>query len=264
MDVFLSGHITFSDYLEIHPTYFSVYLIFIFFFLVEFLRMSNLPLKPREKFGVWAALLFIVGMMLMIRSQMGLLVFAILLVFYGIIILKRRAWLVTLALFTIGLLSYLLDTNRVTTWFDSYGRNVSSALDNRILIWQGTWEGVKSAPIFGAGTGGQQLLINIGYVKLGFTEGIEKSYNAHNQYLQFLARNGFVELACFLLFMTYAFRRSLTMSSHGFMMFNMTVTLIMLVESFLSLQSGIVFFYFFSLAYIFLPYTTGTAEPRTL
>ena len=258
--VFEFGHTYFADIILIHPVYLSIYLIFIFFSILETIRTRKSQLSIGGKIGLALAQIFILGLLFFLRSQMSLITFAMLLVMYTIIILKRRAWLVTFVLFTIALLVFLLDQNRVTTFFDTYGKNVSTALDQRFSVWHGAIEGIKTAPFFGAGTGGEQQLINKGYAKTGYQEGIDNSYNAHNQYLQFMARNGILELGCFLALLIYSFRQSLKMPNYTFLMFNMSVTLIMFTESFLDVQRGIVFFYFFLCAFIYLPYES-TSQP---
>jgi len=252
--VFELGHTYFSDIIIIHPIYMSVYFIFIFFFLMETIRQKRENLKPLFIIGIGVAIVSIVGILFFLRSQMSLVIFVMLLVIYTVIILKRRAWFVTFALFTVALLVFLLDSNRVTTFFDRYGKNVSSALDQRFSVWHGTIEAIKTAPFFGAGTGGEQELINEGYAKTGYQEGIDNSYNAHNQYLQFFVRNGIPEFLCFLALLFYSFRQSLKTTNYAFLMFNMIVTLIMLTESFLNVQRGIVFFFFFVFAFLYLPY----------
>ena len=255
--VFEFGHTYFADIILIHPVYLSIYFIFIFFFLLETIRTNKSQINITGKIGFGSAQVFIVGILFFLKSQMSLVIFAMLLVMYAIIVLKRRAWLVTFVLFTITLLAFLLDPNRVSTFFDTYGKNVSSALDQRFSVWRGTIEGIKTAPFFGAGTGGEQDLINQGYAVTGYQEGIDNSFNAHNQYLQFLARNGVLELLCFLALLFYSFRQSLKLPNYTFLMFNMAVTLIMFTESFLDVQRGIVFFYFFLCAFVYLPYESA-------
>ena len=254
------GHTYFADIILVHPTYLSAYFIFIFFFLMETLRTRRTILSIFSTTGIGVAAIFIIAILFLLRAQTGLITFGMLFVIYAIIILKRRAWLVTFLLFTVSLLVFLLDSSRVATFFDTYGKNVSSALDQRFSVWRGTIEGIKTAPFFGAGTGGEQQLINKGYAITGYQEGIDNSYNAHNQYLQFLARNGIPELLCFLALLFYSFRQSLKMPNYTFLMFNMAVTLIMFTESFLDVQRGIVFFYFFLCAFIYLPYES-TPQP---
>jgi O-antigen ligase len=185
---------------------------------------------------------------------MGLLLFAILSVLYFVIVLKRRAWLITFILLTIGLLAFLLDTQRVSTFFDTYGKNVSSALDDRFKVWRGAVEAIKVSPLIGGGTGSEHQMLNKAYVKIGYLEGQANSFNAHNQYLEFLIQNGLIQLIVFLALLIYAFKQSLRFPNYLFLLFCMMFTLTMLFESSLQLHKGIVFFYFFLSAFLFLPY----------
>lgn|GEM_PF-6723512 len=251
--IFREGHTKFTDFLDIHPTYLSTFFAFLFFFFMESFieNYSTYVLKEKAVNGIVVVYCFF--MVFFLRSQISMLCFVILLSVYFVIRLKKRAWLITFILFTIVFLAYLLDTHRVTNLFDKYGKNVSSALDDRIKLWGGVWEAIKTAPVFGAGTGDEQAMINVGYQKLGYKEGIENSYNAHNQYLQFWARNGLPELFCFFALMVSLFIRSLKLRSLAFLIFLMMVSMTMFSESFLNVQKGIVFFYFFICVFTMVP-----------
>jgi len=244
--IVMAGHTRFTDILDIHPTYLSTYFMFSFFYFVESLRKNYAIYSTKLRIAFSLSGLYSFFMVFFLRSQIALLSFVILLLIYFIIRKKRRAWLVTFILFTFVFLTYLLDTNHITTLFDRYGKNVSTALDNRANLWKGVWEAIKIAPLFGAGTGAEQGLINKGYEKVGYTEGIENSYNAHNQYLQFWVRNGLPELICFLVLLVFLFLQALKLRSLTFLIFLMMQSMIMFTESFLNVQKGIVFFYFFS------------------
>jgi O-antigen ligase len=261
--VFQFGHTYFTDIISIHPTYFSIYLMFVFFFLLEFVRSRWNELSTTKKIFAAIGLIVMVGMLLFLRSQMELVIFGLLNVLYVIVIFKRRAWFVTFILFALGLIIFLLDRDRVTTLFDTYGRNVSTAVDNRFKVWNGALEAIKTAPVFGAGTGGEQMALNEAYLKTDYKEGIEKSYNAHNQYLEFWVRNGIFELGVFMALLIYSFRQSLKSNNYTFLMFNMIFSLSMLTESCLNVQRGVVFFYFFLSAFIFLPFDSASEKPTT-
>lgn len=247
------GHLAFTDPIRIHPTYLSIYLIFGFFFLIELWRLNRALWSRKHIAVIGIALLYIAILIFFIRSQVGLLIFAALLVLYPLILMRRRGAIVTFILFATGLLVFLVDRDRVATVFDTYGKNVSSALDNRFKMWDGAIAAVKIKPFFGAGTGGQQTLLNEGYSIAGYEEGVALSYNAHNQYLEFMARNGLLELLCFVALLSYLFWQSLKRDNRTFVLFNMIVALAMLAESFLSVQKGIVFFYFFVAVFSSLP-----------
>lgn len=255
-----SGHTQFTGFLDIHPTYLSVFFIFSFFFFKESLQKKYFQILPKQQAGYALAALYCFVMVFFLRSQIAMLSFVILLSVYFIIRLKKRAWLVTFILFTIVFLTYLLDTHRVSTYFDRYGKNVSTALDNRSKLWGGVLQAIKTSPVFGAGTGAEQERINEGYKTVGYTEGIANSYNAHNQYLQFWVRNGLPELICFLVLLFVLFAQALKMRSLTFLIFLMMVSMVMLTESFLSVQKGIVFFYFFACVFTLLPEEQAVRE----
>lgn len=244
--ILTDGHTRFTDILDIHPTYLSSFFIFSFFYFVEWLRKIRTTDSITLRVAAGFSCLYSFGMIFFLRSQIAMLSFVILLLIYLIIRQKRRAWLVTFILFTIVFLTYLLDTHRVATLFDRYGKNVSTALDGRAKLWRGVLEAIRISPVFGAGTGAEQALINRGYEAVGYNEGVENSYNAHNQYLQFWVRNGLLELGCFLFLLVFLFLRALKLRSFSYLIFLMMVSMIMFTESFLNVQKGIVFFYFFA------------------
>jgi O-antigen ligase len=246
------GHTAFTDIIAIHPTYLSMYLIFGFMFFLEMMRLTSASIDTKTKVLIIVVLTYIAGMIFFIRSQVGMLMFALMLVIYPLIIAKKRSALVVFVLFAAGFFIYLVDKDRSSTVFDKYGKNVSTALDNRMHIWSGALEAVGMKPFFGAGTGGEQELLEEGYRKIGYEEGIALRHNAHNQYLELLARNGVIELVCFLALILYLFTVSTKHSNNGFLLFNMLVCFAMFAESCLNVQKGIVFFYFFASAFTFL------------
>jgi O-antigen ligase len=255
--VFEAGHVNFSNIVKIHPTYLGMYLIFIFFVVLEYARLNQRQLTAGLKWSILIILVAIVMVVVFLRSQINLLVFPLLLVIYTIVMMRKRAALITLLLFTSGFLIYLADSERVSSVLDRYGKNVSTALEHRILIWQAAVEAFRSAPFFGAGTGGAQTNLNLQYVESGFTEGVEQSYNAHNQYLQILVRNGLLEFVVFVSFLAYCFYKSLEQVNYSFLIFIILFILTMMAESCLSVQKGIMFFYFFASAFILLRENPG-------
>lgn len=253
LNVFDQGYTFFSEHMLIHPLYLSVYLILVLFFLTEKLRTKWHEMSQGIRYLNVAGVVCSLAVLILLRAQVSLIILPILLIVYAVVLLKKRGWLVAFIFVTLVFLTFLLDSSRMKTFFDVYGKNISSALDQRISVWTGTLQGIKISPLLGAGTGGDQDLINKGYQEIGYEEGIQRSFNAHNQYLQFMARNGVIELACFLTLLGFTFWRSLKQSNYTFLMFNMLVTLVMFTESFLVVQKGITFYYFLVCAFVCLP-----------
>lgn len=250
-EVVHQGHLNFISYTGIQPLYLSVFLILVLFFLLESLRTNYTSLSSASKWGLAGASLLVMTLVVFLRSKTALLLLPTLLIIYLVIIQKKRGLLVVFVLMMVGLLTFLLDKNNSPNLIDEYGA-VSKAFDQRIDIWKGAIAGIKNSPWIGAGTGETQELLNEGYRSIGYEEGVVNEFNAHNQYLQFMARNGLLELVVFLAIIGFSFWRSSKESNYTFLMFNILVAFVMVTESFLSVQKGIVFFYFFTLAFTYL------------
>lgn len=246
------GHKSFTNHILIQPLYLSAYFLLILFFFLEILRTKGPILSVQWRVMIVCLIGVAIVMIFFLRSKTALLLLPTLLIIYLVIVLKKRGWWVAFILLLVTLVSFLLDKNGPPDIIDSYGRTVSQAFDQRLLIWQGALEGIKLSPYLGAGTGDTQALLNEGYAKIGYQEGVVSEFNAHNQYLQFVARNGLLELIVFLSILGYSFWRSSKESNYTFLMFNILIAFVMITESFLSVQKGIVFFYFFTLAFIYL------------
>lgn len=244
-------HKDFVEYARIQPLYLSIFLIFVLFFCLESIRIRHQNLSTASKCVLVITSLLVIVIVCLLKSKTALLLLPILLIIYLVIVQKKRGWLLAFSIMLVCLVVLLLDKNNSHNMIDKYGA-VSKAFDQRMLIWKGAIEGIRESPFFGAGTGGTQELLNSGYRKTGFEEGITNEYNAHNQYLQFIARNGILELLVFLVMLVYSFWRSSKHTNYTYLMFNILVTFVMFIESFLSVQKGIVFFYFFFLAFNYL------------
>lgn len=257
------GHTAFTDIFNVHPFYLSIYLIFIFFYIAERIRTNEKWRSGPRLAIVVAGIIFTMGMIFFIRSQIALLIFVLLVVLYLLIAFKKRAAMLTFIFFSVALIVFLTDEKRVETFFDTYGRNVSTAVDNRHSIWTGALKAIGQAPFFGSGTGSEQMKLNEAYTQIGFTEGAQNNFNAHNQYLELMVRNGIVELAVFLLMIIYCFRLAQNRESFLFLLFMMMFCLSMIAESFINVQKGIAFFYFFAAVFIFLPLHHAPREDKS-
>jgi O-antigen ligase len=257
------GHLEFTEVIGgIHPTYLSMYFMLISFYSLEELRHASFS----NGFIRWLPQLIYLALSIVVlvflRSQMALMVFTTVLIFYLLVITRKRAWLIAFFLFTVGLITLLLDSKGTLSQLSYYGKNVSTALDNRVVLWKAVINGLKGNVLFGAGTGGEQALINASYRQASFSEGLENSFNAHNQYLQFVCRNGLFELGAFLALLIYCFWKAQHEQNLVFMLFLISFSLLMLTESCLNTQRGIVFFYFFVSVFVFLPYKSDKTVPH--
>lgn len=68
----------------------------------------------------------------------------------------------------------------------------------RLAEWKGATRVIKDHPIFGTGVGDNRVALQDAYSALGFNVGLERHYNAHNQYLETTIASGAIGLVFLL------------------------------------------------------------------
>jgi O-antigen ligase len=243
--VFSLGHSYYSNFIKLHPTYLSLYLIIILFFQIELFRTGKVSTTSAKIRSV-ILMMYVLYVLFLLRSRMAIPGFLIGMSFYLILLNpKRTKILLTLVfIFILGML-FILERN-ISTAIEKYGRNPQFALAARWKIWVSAYEGAKLSPFIGTGTGAAQEAIDEGYLKTGYDEGLDNIYNAHNQFLQLVCGNGIIGLLFFLLLIA-ALARSAYQNYHLlFIIFIILSFFYMLTESMLNTQKGIVFFNLFA------------------
>jgi O-antigen ligase len=124
--------------------------------------------------------------------------------------------------------------------------------DPRYFETKAGLEVYKQSPVFGLGITDFEPPLMKEYEKLGFQEGIDNSYNDHNEYLHLAIIAGLPALLCFILILVECFRQALRRHSYFGMAFNILFFASCLTEVVLNRHKGIIFFAFFAtLIYIF-------------
>lgn len=123
--------------------------------------------------------------------------------------------------------------------------NFNSA-EPRVERWQGAWELIKRSPVIGYGTGDEILMLKTEYIKRGLFISYLEEFNAHNQYLSYLIKNGIVGLmiflAAFAMYMYYAIKRK----DFLYTSFLLLLLIGFYTENILDANKGIFFFAFFN------------------
>ncbi len=244
----------FSDFINLHPTYFSIYLGFaIFFLLVQFLK------KKKTYLALLIALLFIT--LFLTSSKSG--IFSFLLVtaiFLGYKMLKHggRIYFVlgigillgSFAMFAVNPMLYKRSLKSATS-FDILSEGPHKVINESTSIRLGMWklsvEAVKSAPLFGHGTGSVFKTINdicLNYYSFSVCESL-RNKNSHNQYLNFLVSNGIFFSVIFLIALTLGVLKAFKNRDILFLFFLASMVLNFFFESLLQRERGIVYFMLF-------------------
>ncbi|REJ82327.1 MAG: hypothetical protein DWQ44_07840 [Bacteroidetes bacterium] len=125
-----------------------------------------------------------------------------------------------------------------------------SSLSSRLFIWPLSWRIIIENPLTGVGTGDIKDVLVSEYEKAGFTEGVEKKLNPHNQFLHTGVILGFPGmiflLILFIIFSWEYFERRNSLA----ILFNAIIFLNALTESVLERQAGVLLFCFFTMVFL--------------
>ncbi|GGK30678.1 hypothetical protein GCM10007962_26290 [Yeosuana aromativorans] len=221
--------------LDIHPTYYSVYLItaIIFFILALFKNFKKITL---------GLVIFNTLILILISSKGALLSFFLIVIFLGLINFKNQKshFYFILLIFFLAAGSLIMIprvSERIDQSIDTVvlNKNKNLSTSKRLIVWKSILNFDSKYLIFGKGNvEGEKLIKNKTSLKL----------NAHNQYLQALISSGVLGL-CLLLF--YLFSPLLFINDFKNELSIFTICLVILFsvnfmfESMLNRQWGIVY-----------------------
>lgn len=259
----------FSSLLDLHPTYFSLYL-----GVGLFCLMDKAVLKQKWNPSV-KILLFILffTVLFLTSSKAGILSFvAVALVFYvyNMITKKRKVYFGILLLILGGVLVmysvnpvvYNRSAQALTSFnkafFEDKHSNESTSI--RFHLWLLSLKTAKESFIFGYGTGSTWEVLNQNCLQVYAFSTCEtlRNKNSHNQYLNFLVSNGIVFVLGFVLALAIGLKRAFRNRDILLMLFLLFMSFNFLFESLLQRERGIVFF----MAFVVMLSVSSRSVPR--
>lgn len=238
-----------------HPVYFAMYIIcaaVLFHWLqVGTAKKAVIYLK----YGFWLLGLI---MIVFLSSRMQLFCALVLLLVFGVSYAIKTGKVVKVSILAAVLLAgttaivvlnpvireRIIQSNTPGTHFseNKYGEG---GLSLRTYKWKYTLETIKQFPLFGAGTGDSQHLLEKTYLEHHFEIGIDNHFNPHNQYLQAMLDLGFVGLSALLAIIAALIVVAYRQGNYWSMTIIFVSATSLLTESMLEVNKGIVFFAFF-------------------
>jgi O-antigen ligase len=255
-----------------HPTYAATYQAIAIFLLLYKIDWTEFSLGKRTIF--FSVLSIMVVFVSMLASKAGLLTLWICLTMIGVYYAKQRwHWKYILVapglliVLSIGSMQLLPETsNRIENAVidvQSDSTNQDSSIDEsiksttpaqsstslRMVTWTSSLELLLNNPI-GVGTGDTTNELEKIYERKGEHTALEKSLNAHNQFLQTGAELGWPGLILLLGILILLFFQSLRTKDLFLLTFLLVCGMNFLFESFLEVQAGIVFFCFWVMIFL--------------
>jgi O-antigen ligase len=248
-----------ENFIRIHPTYFSAYLIFSIHIFIYFI------LKPQtnliSKFSLGLGVFINIGVICLLVSRTPMFILFSSLVICGLyFIYIRRKFLIGFAVmfflmfgafylvWTVPsvksrfeeLLIFKSDKFQPATGNRHYSVNV------RVGMLVCAKELIQQNWIFGTGTGDIQDKLNACYKENGYSDVMYIwRMNVHNQYLQYFISLGIFGFLFFLIFLFYPLVPAIKNKDYLFMLFIYLIVICCLTESIFESNKGIIFFSLF-------------------
>lgn len=236
-----------------HPSYMALYgntsLIYLYFSLINANQIKTFYFKSGlSKFALISVISIFV---LLLMSKAGILTMLLINIIGILVVFKSRNKLKQAFSIIIGLLLIISGAyitikplqNRVNEAWTSLTteKPTESSTGARMLVWESSWEIIKTHPLSGVGTGDLSDELDNIYSEKKYEKLLKKSLNAHNQFLESWAKNGLLGIISLLLLFLYAFRNQ---RNQIYLYFTILVFVNLLMESMMQIQSGIVFIAF--------------------
>ncbi len=236
-----------------HPGYLASYLAIGLFAAIE------LQHSETKKAQVWyyrISIVLFLGFMLMLQARINLLaLFGVVVIAALYIAWKRKAyfWLALplIPVLALGLFFSLASPELKERYFqlpnfeyDIEGSDFNSAT-YRLAEWKCASDVIAENFWFGTGIGDNQQALFESYRQNRFWEGVEKEYNAHNQYLETMIAGGFVGLLILLISIAYTMWRAWRQMDYLALCTLIFLVIAMLTESMFERIWGVLIFTIF-------------------
>lgn len=259
------AYVTYSPWVEhffgarlsvlMHLGFFAFYLNFAMILGLKFLLDDN----ESKKFKQWMriVLLFIMALIILTTSKMGIILLLMILTIFGVSMIRRRGGMLKLlgtagvfvVLFSIAWFStdYFSDRFKevYNSTFNDLEEDPSQSTSVRRVAWGGVTEIIKKNALIGVGTGDVKPELFDNYKRKGYTSALEKEIGPHNQYLQTFAEFGAIGLVSLLLLILYPIKLAIDRRNFVLLILGVSLMVACITESILERQAGVLFFNFF-------------------
>jgi O-antigen ligase len=245
-----------SEQMHLNAIYLSLYCAFSIFVLVHYFFIEN-RYRVSLSLVILSICLILEITIFLLSSKMvifisGLLMMAVLLyVFYlrkklltGVLVL---GCCLAAGVLIVSQMPYLRWRIEMTQLKKYTGTNDDqNGVAARELMWASSIELIKERPLLGYSPAKSDSMLVKKYQEKGFQLGVEKIYNAHNNFLQSWLDAGVAGFISLLLLLGYPMVRAFRYKSLLYSLFMILMATLCITESVLTVQKGIVFFVIFA------------------
>ncbi len=237
-----------------HPTYFSIYILFAIALLFQFLKDSP-NLDKKTSILLKLSIPFFMLMLYLLSSKAVLLSALVLVIVYSVVQYRKQNGLLIKALIAFSVIVFVfiaLQNPRIELMIDNLNKpelfsdNLQDgSLFSRLHIWNAGTDIVKKHFFLGVGPGDTSSELLNRYIAHHYIDPVLRNSNAHNQYLETFIDLGFFGFLLLFISIIFPIFEPIDKRNTVFLVFLFIVGFNFLFESVLNMQTGVVFFSFF-------------------
>lgn len=232
-----------TDLFGVHHIYLSSFYALALIFCLD--NYFDHAIDTRKKYLLFSIILFLAIILLSSRT---VILATVAIIFIKIMLNKKKKLKKVLSIFFSTILFGIILTISIPTLKNrivNFNTNISSYSGSsfRLKVWSNVFEISKDSPVFGYGLNKSQDVLLNQYYKVNFRRAFLRNFNAHNQYLQTIIDEGLIGFIFLLLMLLSPLFYSKKRDS--VFLFTILMLIVLISESFLIRQYGIVFYCLF-------------------
>ncbi len=251
-DNFLNHH--FSEPIELHATYFSMYISMALIFLLQMFVKENSSYK---KFVLLAGSFILIAALIQLASRSVFMAMGIVACAFPFFISRAKTRIGFIIAAIIILIGSVLFIEKNIFLKQRYVTDLKQDLDviasdeGRLVRWQAIQEIIFKKPFTGYGTGSEKQILKAKYLEKKLYNAYLLGMNTHNQYLGYILRAGIIGLLVYLFTLWFGFYRAIKNRDILFLGFMIIVAIVSVSENILDVNKGIFFYSFFFSFFLF-------------
>lgn len=260
-------HHQFSQPLNLHATYLSMYVCMAFSIGIYFLFNGRVLLK----FPLTLILLVLFASLALLSSRIVFMPFIFINVFVLPFFISRKFLIAYIAIVFSGFFGLFFLASNFTAFKDRFKTDTLRELNlkedsgNRLSFqsitktndatraerWKCAFELIQEKPILGYGTGDEKKRLAEKYQKYDLTNSSVNNFDAHNQYLAFMIKSGIPGVVSWLLILAIGLGKAIRSRNYFYLCFLLIVIFTALSENILESNKGVLFFSLFNSLFLF-------------
>ncbi|HEY4874171.1 MAG TPA: O-antigen ligase family protein [Puia sp.] len=246
-DSFLNHH--FTEPIQLHATYFSMYVALALFCLLQ-KSLNQTVLLKKIVLIICVLILLAALIQLASRSVFIALILTVCIAFPLLSFNKksRFSFVIACTLLLTGILTVAFTNDFLKRRYLDELKNdlgVTASNEGRTVRWEAIGEVILKKPFIGYGTGSEKHVLKEEYLDKKLYTSYSLEMNTHNQYLGYLLRAGIFGLMIYLLTLGFGFYTAIKYRDILFLGFMIIIGITSVSENILEINKGIFFYSFF-------------------